>query len=167
MVIRRCAGGGSDWSQTGFTLVELMVVVVILSTLLGIGVPLFEYFIKDQRVKTTASDMLISLILTRSEAVKRNESVVLTAYEDGWSDGWFIPSPTAGAQDIYNHLQSGTVTITGPDEVQVTPMGRVPLTPTFKISVGADGEKPFRCLFVQLDGRVEMKTDEDQVCIDL
>ena len=68
--------------QRGFTLVELMIVLVMVAALLGIGVPLFETFILDQRMRATSSDLRVALSTARSEAVKRNRLVELQRYSE-------------------------------------------------------------------------------------
>jgi type IV fimbrial biogenesis protein FimT len=138
----------------GFTLVELMVVLVIVSAMLGIGVPLFETFILDQRTRATSSDLRVALSTARSEAVKRNRVVGLQPAPDGWSDGWTIPSPEPGDPDLLVHNQPGEVTITGPAEVQFSPMGRVAAPASFEIRAGAAESGHESCLQVQTDGRV-------------
>lgn len=138
--------------QTGFTIVELMVVVVIVAVMLGLGVPLFQNFITDQRMRATGSDLRIGLTLARSEAIKRNTIIELKPYDDGWAEGWTIPNPVDGDPDILNHVQPGEVSITGPDTVQFNPMGRVVApAPEFEIEIGPEKS----CLEVALDGRVD------------
>lgn len=153
---RETVTGAGMARQRGFTLVELMVVVVIVATMLGIGVPLFQTFILDQRLQATSSDLRIGLTLARSEAVKRNRIIELEPYPDGWADGWTIPNPVAGEPDILNHVNPGeNVVITGPASVQFSPMGRlIGALPEFEIQVGDASDGALRCMQPQLDGRI-------------
>lgn len=143
--------------QHGFTLVELMVVVVIISSLLGIGVPLFQQFMLDQRLRATSSDLRIGLTLARSEAVKRNRIIDFEPYAAGWAEGWTIPNPVDGEPDILNHVNPGqNVAISGPAGVQFSPMGRlVGDPPEFEIQVGDASDGALACMQPQPDGRIE------------
>lgn len=144
----------------GFTLVELMVVIAIVSAMLGIGVPLFSSFIQDQRLRATSSDLRVGLITARSEAVKRNRVVELQpASGTGgvWGEGWIIPNPDDPDDEdirLLTHIQSGKVTITGPDEIQFTPMGRVVAAQEFEIQVGTGSSASKSCLQLGTDGRM-------------
>ena len=66
----------------GFTLLELMVVLVIAGVLIGVGVPAFRNFIMDARMTSTANDLIAALHYTRSEAIKRRAAVSMCATAD-------------------------------------------------------------------------------------
>ncbi|MEK6708673.1 MAG: GspH/FimT family pseudopilin [Pseudomonadota bacterium] len=80
----------------GMTLVEVLVALSVLSILLAIGVPAFNQFVISNRLSAYSSDMLSTLTLARSEAIKRNSQVVLCKSADGetcagagsWNQGW-------------------------------------------------------------------------------
>ncbi len=57
-------------SGAGFTLVELLVTVTIVSILLTIGVPNLTGFIRKTRVSSASFDLLSDLNFARSEAIK-------------------------------------------------------------------------------------------------
>jgi type IV fimbrial biogenesis protein FimT len=63
----------------GFTLLELMVVLVIASVLLGIGIPAMGNFFRNARMTAAANDLLAAMYLARSEAIKRRSPVVVCA----------------------------------------------------------------------------------------
>jgi type IV fimbrial biogenesis protein FimT len=97
--------------SAGFTLIELMMALVIGAILLTIGVPSFQSFIVNQRVKTTAFEIVAALNYARSEAIKRNRSLTLDATDSGatWTlsvddtelRSWSIPSKvTAVLADV-------------------------------------------------------------------
>lgn len=62
-------------AQTGFTLLELMLVVGLAGLLLGIGVPAMGNFIRNARITGAANDVMVGLHFTRSEAIKRRQPV--------------------------------------------------------------------------------------------
>jgi len=155
-------GGRALSPVGGFTLVELMIVLVIVSTLLGIGVPLFREFIKDQRAKTTSSDLGVALLLARSEAVKRNARVTLEPRGGDWSSGWTIASPNAGEPDILNHVQPGDIAITEENDlaqVRFSPAGRALDLAMFEINVDTQSNDRCRQVELELDGRTRVTDD--------
>jgi|TARA_B110000908_G_scaffold172434_1_gene239786 type IV fimbrial biogenesis protein FimT len=77
--------GAPSNGSGGFTLIELMLVVVVLSIILAIATPSFLTFVKQVRVDTAANDFTRAVALARSEATKRRQSVSLTLNSDGWS----------------------------------------------------------------------------------
>lgn len=76
----------------GFTLVELMVVVALVAIIAAIGYPSFTEFSATQRVRAGASALYDSLLLARSEAVKRNTLVSMTV--TNLANGWTIRDPS-------------------------------------------------------------------------
>jgi prepilin-type N-terminal cleavage/methylation domain-containing protein len=56
----------------GFTLYELMITVALAAVIFGIGVPAFRDFALNGRLSGAANEMLVTLVATRNEAVRRN-----------------------------------------------------------------------------------------------
>lgn len=76
--------------SSGFTLVELLVAIAVLAIVMSLGAPAFGDFIRINRLKSAAFDLVVSLNYTRSEAIKRNTDATLTPGAGGWSDGWSV-----------------------------------------------------------------------------
>ena len=82
----------------GFTLVELVVVMALLSILLTVGVASFARLMESSRLRTLTNDLIGDLHLTRSEAILRGARVVLCVASDentcassrGWHRGWLM-----------------------------------------------------------------------------
>lgn len=91
-------------SLRGFTLIELMVTLSVLAILTTLGVPSFMATIRDNRLATTANEMLTDLAYARSEAVTRGGSASLCASSDGshcatsgnWEQGWIVFADSNG-----------------------------------------------------------------------
>lgn len=82
----------------GFTLIELMVTLLLASIVLSYGVPSFRSMMLNSRQSTTMNNFLTSMMLARTEAVKRHQNITLCASSDnascsnsgGWEQGWIV-----------------------------------------------------------------------------
>lgn len=63
---------------TGFTLIEVLVVVAIIGILAAIGYPTFLSMLPNIRTKAAARDIYADMNAAKMEAVKRNSCVVVT-----------------------------------------------------------------------------------------
>jgi type IV fimbrial biogenesis protein FimT len=70
---------GSLRNQAGFTLLELMITLVVAGVLVGVAAPNLRSFLQNNRLTSAANDMLRSFQIARSEAVKRQQNVVVCA----------------------------------------------------------------------------------------
>lgn len=97
-------------AHSGFTLIELMVAVTVLSVLLAMSVPSFREFTRSNRVTAAHNDLLTAFTLARSEALKRTTPVSVCASSNGtsctgatnWAAGWIVftdANGTAGTVD--------------------------------------------------------------------
>jgi len=109
----------------GFTLVELLVTIVILGLLAFFGVPSTQAMIAGNRATTQSNELVSTLLLARSEAIRRNQPVSVCPSTDGvsctgngnWNVGWITfvdsrqagePLPVAGNASILR--QNGPIT---------------------------------------------------------
>lgn len=74
----------------GFTLVEVMVTIAVLAILATIAIPNYQRFVAESRMSAQANDLLTALHLARSEAVKRNAQVSVSAIGGNWASGWRV-----------------------------------------------------------------------------
>lgn len=78
-------------TQEGFTLIELMMVIVITGVLMTIALPSFSDLIQSNRVTSQANDFITALSSARAEAIRRGAPVCikrLGTTEKDWSSGW-------------------------------------------------------------------------------
>jgi len=82
--------------SAGFTLIELMLGLTILGILLGVAGPAFLEAQRNVAISGQANDLHADLALARSEAVKRNQAVMLCASVNQtcsgltWAQGWMV-----------------------------------------------------------------------------
>ena len=87
--------------QPGFTIIELMVAIAVLGVLMGIGVPGMQSFLQNSRLISQINLLSTSLAIARSEAIKRNDRVLICVSTNGmaceatgsgttWDDGWLV-----------------------------------------------------------------------------
>jgi type IV fimbrial biogenesis protein FimT len=74
----------------GFTLLELMVTVAIAAILVTVAMPSFTNTIIGNRLTTINNELVGALNLARSEAIKRNQQVVIRKTGTNWQGGWQV-----------------------------------------------------------------------------
>ena len=79
------SSGTSRRADRGFTLIELIVTLSVLAILIALAVPSFTSLINANRLTAQANELVTSLQLGRSEAVRRNIRVVVCRSADGLS----------------------------------------------------------------------------------
>lgn len=103
-------------AQHGFTLIEMLVVVVVLAVLLTLGVPSYQRLVVDSRMTTQANEFLTMLYFARSEAIKRNATVTVCK----WSTGTACATSGTWAQGWMAFVDTGTIgTVDGPDSANI------------------------------------------------
>jgi type IV fimbrial biogenesis protein FimT len=132
----------------GFTLVELLTVVVILAVLAMIAAPSLRELSVSQRVQMAAMDLNTSLLRARSEAIKQNTDVTLSPV-GAWDAGWTV---AVGGTDIDTHAATSDIAISDPGVVTYRSSGRIAGTTQPRFSVSAPETATARCVQVNLSG---------------
>jgi len=158
-----------------------MMVVVIAAVLLGVGLPSLQNTLKTGRVRTSATDMHLALLMARSEAIKRNSDVILDAGGTDWSGGWnvtgLVDTDNDPATDpvrtilttqealpnitVECNLDSDTAADTCPSTVTFKRTGRPTSLIEFRLYVSDDVKVKTRCVSVSLSGRPRIEVDSD------
>lgn len=81
----------------GFTLVELLFAVAVMAIVIGVAVPSFQNVVRNMRLTASTNDIVASLQLARSEALKRRAPVTVCTSTDAafcadadWNNGWIV-----------------------------------------------------------------------------
>ena len=139
----------------GFTLVELLITMSILSIALAIAVPSFSETAATQRVRSLATDLHTTLLRARSEAIKRNGDVEVRPLAGGWASGWELVDVGGPDGDEIIEVRQDVaraVSVSGPGSLVFESTGR--LASAAELQVSSDVESAVqRCVRTDLSGR--------------
>jgi type IV fimbrial biogenesis protein FimT len=146
-------------SGRGFTLVELMITLLILAIMVSFALPSFGRFIRDQRVKNAAFDVYASIILARSESIKRGSDVQVNPTSTAnWALGWSVVDGGGNNLKVQNAIAG--VETTGPASLTYRRDGRIAgVASIFVVSAQGDSTVTARCIRVDPSGRPNIKVD--------
>ncbi|WP_456379510.1 GspH/FimT family pseudopilin [Thiolapillus sp.] len=118
----------------GFTLVELLITVVVIAILVALATPSFRGLLDRNAAASTANDLLSSILLARSESIKREQPVIFSS-DDGFAT-WQVAADTngdgTGDDVVLQHNQedsSASITANGAAAITFNSRGRASLTP--------------------------------------
>jgi type IV fimbrial biogenesis protein FimT len=94
-----------------------MVVVIIIGIFLLVAAPSYTTLIERTRLKSYANELVTSVYLARSEAIKRNQTTTLCVSSDGtactgggdWEQGWIVVDTSGTVIKHQQSLPSGMV----------------------------------------------------------
>lgn len=117
-------------NAAGVSLIELLVAVAIVAILLAVAFPNFEGSMRRNRLATTTNELLGSVSLARSEAIRNTRGAGICASADGlacgddWNQGWLVWTDSASPPpsgtiirvvDAHPRLELGAVDSGGAD----------------------------------------------------
>ncbi|MEE4461256.1 GspH/FimT family protein [Azotobacter chroococcum] len=138
----------------GFTLVELLVVIVLLGILTTLAVPSFNQYQATQSVRNAASDLVFAMSFARSEAVKRNTDVTVSA-NSTWDGGWVVKAGTLTLREFASH--SGVTIKSDVTAITYKGTGRATAGTTFDITPLAEGVTA-QCVRISGSGKPHNRT---------
>jgi type IV fimbrial biogenesis protein FimT len=95
--------------QSGMTLIELIVVMVLVGILAAIGIPSFETITTSSRMAAESNDLLGDMQFARAEAAREGEPVTVCISANGtscdsasttWQEGWIVFSDLNDNQTV-------------------------------------------------------------------
>jgi prepilin-type N-terminal cleavage/methylation domain-containing protein len=99
----------------GFTLVELLIVLLLAGILLSYAIPSFRDFGLRQKVSNVANGFLGDLMYARATAIKEGQSVSVDSIstDNNWAGGWTITLVSDNVLLRQNDTVNRSVTLTG------------------------------------------------------
>jgi type IV fimbrial biogenesis protein FimT len=152
----------------GFTLVELMVVLALLSILTMMAVPSFNSTVSSVRLSGAANDLMASIQQARATAMRLGRRVTVCATTDGttcsqantWSQGWitFLDNPGSTVPLISAGETVTAVVSAMPNSLIVSTSGGGAMGDVSYLSFSADGTSR------QLNGALSMSAESIRIC---
>lgn len=100
---RRIVPAATANAASGFTLVELMITIAVVSVLMVLAAPSLRDFIAKNRIAGVSNEFTAAILTARSEAIRRNTCVSMCVSttardalpacspdEDDWQKGWLV-----------------------------------------------------------------------------
>ncbi len=175
---------------SGFSLIELMVVIAIAAILTGLAAPSLGKMFSSNRVQAEASAFVSDLMYARSEAIKRGQPVSLCPSSDAvsclttntWASGWIVfsdatacgtpPTTSAPATALRQRAAfKGSDTLAGASSNTCVSFNREGFGTNlgtsrllFTLHASPASTQTTRCVAIDLGGRVSTLTTADSSC---
>ena len=147
--------------EKAFTIIEILIAITILAILAAVGAPSLRSSLVSSQVRSAASDLYSSVVLARSEAIKRATGVDISPVSSSWSNGWTVK---VGTTTLESREATTNVVITPntTGDLSFRLDGRVSTNVrSFVLTASGVTGVPARCVLIDVSGRPSVKTDTD------
>jgi len=135
----------------GVTLMELLFVVAIVGILASVAVPSFSQQVKQDRLVSNANQLQSIFKFARSEAAKRNTTILLNENAGEWEV--VMDAGTANARILQKFsATNSTISVTRLADLTVTATGEVPANGPYAIT-DSDSATTDYCFSVLVSGQ--------------
>lgn len=118
-----CAWPKQENTMKGFTLLEALIVLVIMSILTMLAVPAFGWMGNNAATKNSATNLQLAVMSARSAAVKFNRNASIIPKAGNWANGWDIVV-VGKVVSTFDGTRKHTMTASHP-AIEFTPNGRI------------------------------------------
>lgn len=141
-------------TQSGFTFIEVVVTLAVVAITSGLAVPAFSDFISANRLATQSNTLVSALNYTRSEAVKRSQSVTITSNNNtSWEDGWTVTAADGTLLQQMDGLAQGSTLMASVAAVQYQARGTTNSAAAITFTLCIDAGDPGRQVGLSPIGR--------------
>jgi type IV fimbrial biogenesis protein FimT len=148
-------------AHTGFTLIELMVVLAIGGILLTLAVPSFTATLRSNRLTSYANNLVTAFNLARSEAIGRGTTITVCGSSDqatctnsSWSTGWIVMNPTTNeVLHIFDPMKGNPTITSAVNSVTYTAQGFISGGAAASIKICMDSGQQGRQIDITATGR--------------
>ena len=157
--------------QSGFTLIELMIVISIAGVVTAMALPYMRDIILNQRIRAAVTEAHLSLLLARSEAIKRNANIVVEKSGATWDLGWKVKveaddtvlRTNDALKDIVIdcNTDADTATEACPALITFTRTGRPTSMLEYRFYIADNTKILMRCVNITLSGQPHVAIDLD------
>ena len=166
--------------QTGLTLIELMIAIIILGILAAVAVPNFGSLVRSNQLKSSYNTFAGVISLARSEAVNQRSAITICVSldqsscakgdDDTWSDGYLVfvdrnrdavRDPDDGEEILRYEPPIQQLDISSsafPNSISIAPRGRLRTQGSFVFCAGGNAETA-RALNLWVTGLGRLATD--------
>jgi len=149
------------------TLVELLTVLVIVAIVAAVALPSLADALTSQRLRASGTDLMSSLLLARSEAIKRNAQVQIRPKTGtDWTSGWIVESVADGERFDAKTALGNRVRVSGaPASMTYQSNGRLSVAGVTRISLSDTYAHALsRCVVVDPSGQPTLGFSSDKSC---
>lgn len=155
-----------------------MTTVTVAAVLLGLAVPSFSRIVRSNQIAAQSNELMASLALARSEAMKRAMRVSVCPVDNpndpaavcaaNWNAGWImftddfgvggVRDPADNVIQVFPAVDNG-VNVVGPVSVIFSRIGRSEFSETFTVTKQGCSTNDRRQIAVGMSGRISLQRD--------